>query len=462
MFRRVAAQVPTLVLPESMQKQAIALAVSGGADSVYLLCALWANPEYRPFLRVWHFNHRVRGQLAQQDADFVRTICQSLQIPCVIGERAEVGPASEQELRQARNHFFAEQRKNSGINFLCTAHHYDDLVETLLMRLARGSGLTGLAAPRIWQKFRDGHSRYRPLLAAGLNKEFILHTLKTCGVSWREDATNAQPITQRNRVRAWLSEGAEYALGPHYQRGFARSAEIIDQAEQALLLWVKDLGCELKSNGVAEVGALKNRPPILAHLVFGQFLQHHGLGAASGSSVDTMIHAIISGLDTQVSILGRLVKLKNGLLSLVAAALIPLGSKMRELTLGKVDDEVGLLAEPVDVDEAQWEKLSRGDIPPLHEVYLRPVAVGKIYWRGRMEGDRYQPLGLSSPAKVSDMLINRKVPLELRENIPVVILNGEIVWIPSIPPNELFRLNGPTKGALRLTWRAPCLGSTVT
>jgi tRNA(Ile)-lysidine synthase len=79
-----------------------------------------------------------------------------------------------------------------------------------------------------------------------------------------------------------------------------------------------------------------------------------------------------------------------------------------------------------------------------------------------MEGDRYQPLGLSSPAKVSDMLINRKVPLELRENIPVVILNGEIVWIPSIPPNELFRLNGPTKGALRLTWRAPCLGSTVT
>ncbi len=435
----------------------MALAVSGGADSIYLLCALWANPDYRSSLQVWHFNHRVRGLASDQDAQFVREVCQSLQIPCAVGERAESGPASESELRQARNLFFAQQRKNSGIQTLCTAHHYDDLVETLLMRLARGSGLTGLSAPRVWQKFRDGHQRYRPLLSAGLNKEAILHTLKSCGVIWREDATNLQPTTQRNRVRAWLSEGAEYALGAHYQKGFARSAEIINQAEQALLLWAKNLGAELNTQGVADVSALKNQPAILAHLLFGQFLQFHGLGAASGSSVDVMVHAIVSGLDSQVSILGRLIKLKKGQLSLVAKALTPLGSPLRELILNQVDEEVGLFAERVDVDDALWEKLSRGDIPPTREVYLDASAVGKIFWRGRLEGDRYQPLGLSSPTKVSDLLINRKVPSELRENLPVVILDGQIVWIPSVPPSELFRLKGPTKGALRLTWLTPCL-----
>lgn len=456
-FSRAAAQVPALVLPESMQKKPVALAVSGGADSIYLLCALWANPDCRASLRVWHFNHRVRGLASNEDAQFVREVCQSLQIPCIIGERLESEPASEGELRQARNLFFADQRRESGIQILCTAHHHDDLVETLLMRLARGSGLTGLSAPRLWQKFRDGHERYRPLLAAGLNKEAILHTLKSCGVTWREDATNLEPMTQRNRVRAWLSEGAEYALGSHYQKGFSRSAEIINQAEQALLLWAKDLGAELNTQGVVNVGALKNRPAILAHLLFGQFLQFHGLGAASGSSVDAMVHAIVSGSDSQVSILGRLIKLKKGQLSLVAKALIPLGSQCRELILNQVDEEVGLFAEQVDVDDALWEKLSRGDIPPTREVYLNPSVIGKIFWRGRLEGDRYQPLGLSTPAKVSDLLINRKVPSELRENLPVVILDGQIVWIPSVPPSELFRLKGPTKGALRLTWLTPCL-----
>lgn len=454
--------MPALVLPESMQNQPLAIGVSGGADSIYLLCALWANPANRPFLRVWHFNHRVRGEAAQLDADFVREVCQILQLPCVIGERAESGFAGEGELRMARNHFFAEQCKSSGVKQLCTAHHYDDLVETLLMRLARGSGLTGLSAPRIYQKFRDGHCRYRPLLAAGLNKETILRTLKSCGLEWREDVTNLQPITQRNRVRAWLSEGAEYALGPHYQKGFARSSEILDQAEQALLAWSKDLGCELKANGLAEVGALQNRPPILAHLALGQFLQFHGLGAASGASVDAMVQAMVTGLDTQVSILGRLIKLKRGQLTLVTPPLTPLGPKLRELILGQMDHEVGLIVERVDVDEAQWEKLSRGDIPPLHEVYLHTPSIDKIIWRGRLEGDRYQPLGSSGTASVSDLLINRKVPVEIRENLPVVLLHGEIVWIPSIPPAETFRLKGPTKGALRLTWLAPCLSSTVT
>lgn len=89
----------------------MALAVSGGADSIYLLCALWANPDYRSSLQVWHFNHRVRGLASDQDAQFVREVCQSLQIPCAVGERAESGPASESELRQARNLFLRNNGK---------------------------------------------------------------------------------------------------------------------------------------------------------------------------------------------------------------------------------------------------------------------------------------------------------------------------------------------------------------
>jgi tRNA(Ile)-lysidine synthase len=75
-----------------------------------------------------------------------------------------------------------------------------------------------------------------------------------------------------------------------------------------------------------------------------------------------------------------------------------------------------------------------------------------------MEGDRYQPLGSSGTAKLSDLLINRKIPAERRETLPVVLAGSEILWVPGLPPAESSRLAGPTKGALRLTWLGLCLG----
>ena len=164
------------------------------------------------------------------------------------------------------------------------------------------------------------------------------------------------------------------------------------------------------------------------------------------------------GLEIQVSVLGHQVKIKNGAVRVVQESSAPLGSDLRNLTLGVLDDECGLLAEVVTVDASLWEKLSRGDIPPDREVYLSAAALGALAWRGRVEGDRYQSLGLKGVAKVSDLLINRKVPLIHRETLPVVLKGDEILWVPSIPPAELYKLNGPTERALRLTWLSPCLG----
>ena len=122
----------------------IAVAVSGGADSIYLLCALWADDAVRPRLRVLHFDHRVRGEASAEDARFVAAVCSALSVPCVLGSREEQGGASEADLRSARDAFFAEQRQAHGIELLCTAHHLDDVVENALLRLARGAGLAGL------------------------------------------------------------------------------------------------------------------------------------------------------------------------------------------------------------------------------------------------------------------------------------------------------------------------------
>ena len=433
------------------------MAVSGGADSVYLLCALWGDEAMRPRLRVLHFDHRARGEASAEDARFVAALCAALGVPCEAGKRAGQGAASEADLRSARDGFFAERRKVLGHGLLCTAHHLDDVVENALLRLARGAGLAGLAAPRALQEFRDGHRRWRPLIEAGITKSALLAGLRSAGIPWREDATNLLPVATRNRIRGWLAAGGESALGVGYAEGFGKSARIIGEAQAALADWAKELGCVVGSDGIMPVSALRGRPPALIQECLRAFLYFHGISEPGAESLRPLAVAIAAGGDAQSAVRGLVVRAKAGSLGVVAASAEAFGPAVRSLAPGISDDEGGLLAESVDVDDALWAVLSRGDISPAREIYVVAPAA-PLGWRGRAEGDRYQPMGSPGTAKLSDLLINRKIPVERREALPVVLVGGEILWVPGLPPAERARLTGPTKGALRLTWLGPCLG----
>ena len=454
-LRTAASRLPRLPSPPEAAGS-IAVAVSGGADSVYLLCALWADKTVRPRLRVLHFDHRVRGEASAEDARFVAALGAALGVPCVLGSRAGQGAASEADLRAARDAFFAEQRPALGFELLCTAHHLDDVVENALLRLARGAGLAGLAAPRVLQDFRDGHRRWRPLIAAGIAKSTLLAELRAAGIPWREDATNGLPIAARNRIRAWLADGGEAALGAGYAEGFARSARIIGEAQAALVCWARELGCVLSAAGTMPVGALKDRPEALAQECLREFLHRHGVADAGAKSLLPLTSAIVTGSDAQSAVRGLVVRVQAGELSVQTVA-PAFGPDERRLLMGSPDDEGALLAEIVEVDATLWASLSRGDISPAKEVYVVAPAAA-LAWRGRMEGDRYRPLGSSGSAKLSDLLINRKIPAERREALPVVLAGSEILWVPGLPPAESARLAGPTKGALRLTWLGLRLG----
>ncbi len=434
----------------------VAVAVSGGADSVFLLCALWADEAVRPRLRVLHFDHRVRGEASAEDARFVSDLCAALGVPCEVGVRTGQGPAAEADLRAARDAFFAGRRPALGYELLCTAHHLDDVVENALMRLARGAGLAGLAAPRVLQDFQDGHRRWRPLIQAGLTKAGLLAALRSAGIPWREDATNVLPVASRNRIRRWLAEGGDAALGPGYAEGFARSARILGEAQAALARWALELGCVVRPDGTMPVAALQGRPSALIQESLRAFLYHHGVADPGAASLEPLARAIAGGADARSAVRGLLVRVQGGALSVLDEPLA-LGAELRTLALGHADEAAGLLVESVDVDEALWASLSQGDISPARVAYVRAPSVA-LTWRGRVDGDRYQPLGAPGSAKLSDLLINRKIPAERREALPVLLAGDEILWVPGLPPAHSARLAGPTKGALRLTWLGPCLG----
>ena len=213
-----------------------AVAFSGGADSLALLLLVWAHwPHCRRTLRVLHFDHRLRGAESRADATFCRDVAARLGVSFVAGAWPGRHPnASEAEARAVRMAFF---EKHARVVWL--GHQQDDIAESMLMRLARGSGTGGLAAPRPVQPMPGRRTHLRPLL--GLKKGEIQSALAEIGVGWRDDSTNRGAQYFRNRIRqevvpAWMAAAQRDALA-----GAARSRMLLEEDEAALEQWLAEL-----------------------------------------------------------------------------------------------------------------------------------------------------------------------------------------------------------------------------
>ena len=169
------------------------VAVSGGVDSVVLLDMLAKKGEHE--LVVAHFDHGIRPE-SDADARFVWALAQRYSLPCEV-RREELGAGASEELARARRYAFlrdiAAKYDNADI---VTAHHQDDVVETIAINLARGTGWRGLAV------FGRGDVQ-RPLL--GFRKKELYDYALTHHLEWVEDETNASDAYLRNRVRRQIS-----------------------------------------------------------------------------------------------------------------------------------------------------------------------------------------------------------------------------------------------------------------
>lgn len=213
-----------------------AVALSGGADSVALLLLLRAHfPRRR--LVVLHFDHRLRGAQSAADARFCRQLARACGVGFVAGRwqrRPRAGRAipGEAAARRARHDFFARAMARRRLRVLWLGHQQDDIAETMLMRLARGSGAGGLAAPRPVQAQSGGRVFVRPLLS--LPKAQLQDALRKAGAAWCEDATNASADFFRNRIRrrvvpAWVAAARRDAPA-----GAAWSRELLEEDDAAL------------------------------------------------------------------------------------------------------------------------------------------------------------------------------------------------------------------------------------
>lgn len=267
------------VLHPSLVGRRVAVAVSGGADSVAL--ALWLhNFATRPRPEVVlagliHVNHHLRGVDSEDDEVFCRDLAGRLAIPIDVVDAPVTtrGGSPEAEARRARYAAFHAAAARLNAQAVCTAHTADDQAETVLLRLLRGAGLRGLGG------IREVHGTYvRPLL--NCRREELRAALRDAGQTWREDASNADVSIPRNRLRHDLLPHVEHvasAIAPGGVEAIARFAACAVDDEQFL----EAAATELASRIVKDVGpersvardALNAAPASLARRVIRQMAE---------------------------------------------------------------------------------------------------------------------------------------------------------------------------------------------
>jgi tRNA(Ile)-lysidine synthase len=272
---------------ETVPAGAWAVGVSGGGDSVALIELLRHRGDLR--LHVVHLDHETRGSESAADAHFVADLASRWGLACTVARRSEIEPAltaagrlpvnRSARFRAARLELFRRAIAEHQLAGVILAHHADDQAETVLQRLLRGSGAAGLVGMTPRTRV-GGVTILRPLL--NVRREALRGLLRSRGIAWREDASNASPLQQRNRVRAVLRAREEL------------TASLIDLAEacRAQVDWLRD--CAPRLGDEFDVAAVCDLPPPVAREALRRWLARHAgddveIPAASSSQLLAMV-----------------------------------------------------------------------------------------------------------------------------------------------------------------------------
>jgi tRNA(Ile)-lysidine synthase len=448
----------------------VAVACSGGVDSVAALLLVWAHfPALHGRLTVLHFNHGTRADCAAEAA-FVESVASALGEQFTSGVIA-VGAVAQGEagLREHRLAFFKEACAAAGARMLVQGHQADDVVETVLMRLARGVGAAGLSAPRPVQHFADGRVFVRPLLA--LEKAALVAAMRAAGLPWCEDASNGTDAFLRNRIRRAVTPAWAEASGGAPTAGVLRSRRLLAEDDAALEAWAEAAWGDVRKAG-GGVGrrfdwALLAGSPAAVHrrVLWRVLAALTPAGAApvapAAAAVDALVAALAAGCAGQWSAGHGWLIFDGEVLSFESDATAPVFCGTGALCAsGGVSlhwpTGATLEAQSVPLPMTLLAEICAGKFSPSAEVFLAEEGVtSPLFARFWNAGDAFRPLGAAGGRKLSDVFIDKKIPVAERGQLPVICDDAGIVWVPGLPPAHRCRLTALSETALRLTWTPP-------
>ena len=434
------------------------VALSGGADSTALLDMLSRMPGFHLRLVVAHLNHCLRGAESDADQEFCRKLAASYGLPFEFSRVDVKGLAKSEELnledagRRARINFLELVREKHGAAAIVTAHHCDDQAETILMRLLRGSGMTGLCGI----PYRNQRGYIRPLL--NVTRAEIEQYLAGRGLDWREDASNQDTSFLRNRIRHELLPLLEQ-YNPSVRRSLISTAAILADedtlletlAEQAFnASWYKvggSFACSI-AEFKAHPAALQRR--ILRHACrqLAGNLDEFSLGHID--SIRRLLDS--SGPNSRLSLPQSVSAVREYDRIMLCLSMADYIGDVESISITEPGHyplrcggslEVTICPAPVELNGLNADSACFDlDITPL------PWLV-----RNFRPGDRIIPIGMTGRKKVKDVFIDNKIPMPERRMIPLLFCEGELIWIAGVRRADKGRICEETISVLNVTYK---------
>ena len=442
----------------------VIVGISGGADSVALLDVLVSLEGYHLKLVAAHLNHLLRGAESDDDEAFVQKLSARYHVPCEIkrvdvdGLRRQESLSLEEAGRIARYEFLHEMALKHQADAIAIAHHADDQAETVLMRLIRGSAVTGLAAmaPKTQEKL------VRPLLC--VTRREIEHYLERRRLSYRNDSSNADTAFLRNRIRHELIPVLA-TFNPAIVRSLNVTAKAL-AADEAVLEQVTDAAFERHGKVDADlvclsVNGIRKEPPAIRFRLYRRaVLQVKGDLARIGSRhLNAVDRLVLSAKPNQSLNFPEEVRAEKRYDTLYFLR------SVRQADLVLSDTQIsgpGIYFIPgvgtLLITEAQFPAVA-GSIPATVAFFDTKTAPFPWVLRGFRPGDRIIPLGMSGSKKVKDIFIDAKVPRESRRLFPLLLSGVRLMWVFPLRVSEETRVTQETEHVLRaeILGFSPCI-----
>ncbi|MCC8019414.1 MAG: tRNA lysidine(34) synthetase TilS [Rikenellaceae bacterium] len=419
----------------------VLVAVSGGVDSMVLMNLL-VEAGYK--CGVAHCNFQLRGEEAFEDEVLVRREAEKLGLPHynvrfdTAGEMERTGESVQIAARRLRYDWFRSLCDEYGYTVVAIAHHADDSIETFFINLFRGTGLKGLTGIS-----RVNGRVVRPLLFA--SRREIADYAALNAIPYREDSSNRSTKYLRNKIRLGLIPRIK-EINPAFTEVMGANVLRLTDAQMFIDSAIENIraGVEEQRDGIIVIDPSRIDPSYPHHFVIYELLTRYGF---RGTVVDGLCHALEHGQTGKKFYAKDYVAYIDRGRIMVSpvtegdACGVEIDRDMKKAYCGNsvyyfrfLDiDNVDTLNVPEHVALLDADKLAF----PLHA-------------RRWEEGDSFVPLGMTGRKKVSDYLIDRKVPMA-EKNRQFVVLSGEdIVWLAGRRIDDRYRITDSTENILQI------------
>ena len=411
----------------------ILVGLSGGADSVALLSIL---KELGYCLFAAHCHFALRGEESDRDRNFAKQIASQMGIPFIEVKfdthkyAAEKKISIEMACRELRYEWFETQRIALGCRYLAVAHHRDDSVETILINLIRGTGISGLTgiAPL-------NGTVIRPILS--LSREDVEEYIRIQGLSYVTDSTNHETIYVRNKIRNRILPMMK-EINPSVCEAIETTAVQLRETELIYRNSINKIISEIADvrNEVTYINLQQLSQQTSVRTILYEILKNYGF-------VTSQLNDIISSFNEEsgkrfFSLSHRIIKDRDRLI--VAP-------------LGKEDNY--LISYPAE-EMLQIEYLSIDDLPPFtrnkncayFDADKLPNNLMVRHWR---MGDRFLPFGMKGTQKLSDYFTTHKFSLLQKEQIWLLVAAEDILWLVGERQSDKYKITSTTKKVAKFT-----------